>query len=106
MASASSRSERVETGRDLSLQLDRRGDATRALLLSGDEAEAEQVAAGRIEGFGFTATDLRDLVGGGRRQQVGQPLATGRDLLFADGRLPHSPSDAQGDPIGRHETQR
>lgn len=54
----------------------RRGDATRVLLVSGDDVQAKQVVSGLIEEFGFVAIDLGGLVDGGRRQQAGRPLAT------------------------------
>jgi 8-hydroxy-5-deazaflavin:NADPH oxidoreductase len=67
-----------------------RGDATRVLLVSGDDMEAKQSVMNLIESFGFVAIDLGGLKEGGRRQQAGKPLATGRDLLVAGTKVQHS----------------
>jgi 8-hydroxy-5-deazaflavin:NADPH oxidoreductase len=67
-----------------------RGDATRVLLVSSDDVEAKKAVMSLIESFGFFAVDLGDLKEGGRRQQAGKPLATGRDLLVAGAKVLHS----------------
>jgi 8-hydroxy-5-deazaflavin:NADPH oxidoreductase len=68
----------------------RRGDATRAILVSSDDAGAKRAVMDLIESFGFAPIDLGDLREGGRRQQAGMPLATGRDLLVAGTRVQHA----------------
>ena len=60
-----------------------RGDAQRALLVSGDDAEAKDAVLSLIASFGFTTIDMGDLATGGRLSQAGGPLATGADLLVA-----------------------
>lgn len=67
-----------------------RGDATRVLLVSSDDVDAKQAVMDLIESFGFAAIDLGGLKEGGRRQQAGKPLATGRDLLVAGTKVQHS----------------
>ncbi len=62
----------------------RRGEARRALLVSGDDAEAKQTVISLIRSFGFTTIDMGDLATGGRLSQAGGPLATGADILLAD----------------------
>jgi 8-hydroxy-5-deazaflavin:NADPH oxidoreductase len=39
----------------------RRGEATRVLLVSGDDARAKQIVMQLIEGFGFASIDLGGL---------------------------------------------
>ncbi len=60
-----------------------RGDAQRALLVSGDDAEAKDAVLWLIASFGFRTIDMGDLATGGRLSQAGGPLATGADLLVA-----------------------
>lgn len=62
----------------------KRGDAYRALLVSGDDGEAKKAVIKLIQSFGFKAIDMGDLATGGRLSQAGAPLATGADLLIAD----------------------
>ncbi len=62
----------------------KRGDAHRALLVSGDDAEAKKLVVSLIQSFGFKTIDMGNLATGGRLSQAGGPLATGADLLVAD----------------------
>jgi 8-hydroxy-5-deazaflavin:NADPH oxidoreductase len=62
----------------------KRGDAYRALLVSGDDASAKKLVVSLIQSFGFKTIDMGDLITGGRLSQAGAPLATGADLLIAD----------------------
>ena len=68
----------------------RRGDAYRALLLSGDDTSAKKLddtsakklVVSLIQSFGFKTIDMGDLATGGRLSQAGAPLATGADRLI------------------------
>jgi predicted dinucleotide-binding enzyme len=60
-----------------------RGDARRALLVSGDDVEAKDAILSLIHSFGFKTIDMGELATGGRLSQAGGPLATGADLLVA-----------------------
>jgi hypothetical protein len=67
----------------------KRGEATRVLLVSGDDARAKQIIMRLIEELGCAPIELGGLVDGGRKQQAGGPLATGRDLLVAGDPVTH-----------------
>ena len=58
------------------------GNASRILLVSGDDAEAKATVIDLIQSFGYATIDLGGLVAGGRMQQAGGPFA-GKDLLLA-----------------------
>jgi predicted dinucleotide-binding enzyme len=60
----------------------KQGNASRVLLVSGDDREAKATVVDLIESFGYATIDLGGLVAGGRMQQAGGPLA-GKDILVA-----------------------
>jgi len=52
----------------------------RVIFVSGDNAPAKRAIIDLFNGAGFYPIDLRDLVSGGRMQQLGGPLS-GHNLL-------------------------
>jgi hypothetical protein len=57
------------------------GGGRRVLVLSGDDVDAKRAVAALFEAAGFATIDLGGLADGGRLQDVGTGVFSGRNLV-------------------------